>query len=460
MSAPAPATGSPQTKSVGSDNLPPVIGNKPATTAATTTAAAATTTAAAATNTVATAATNAAATTAAATSAATAAATAATVVVEEATDPKEKPEKGFAYVSQAPFWKGNMDMNNNNNDDGEPKAVFLSYDLFLALSVLGGFFALDHLYLRSPLTFLAKLFINFMFFGIWWLYDAMQAVFHGDVVQTYGLGVPGLGPKGIAGGVLSKEVPDKKHLNFFIYAITLMLGGMFGADSFLVGDKQSGFIRIIMLVSVVLAPCAMIWWGYNVFKFYFNTKGLVSENGNYFGVPQTSAFSKMFSWLNALNPLTWIQNFLNTLFGPPIGALTEAFDKTATAIDGAVVVADRGFTTLKTTAEAIPKTIEALSALRNAAPGKSMLDAALSGAPAPQSQPIAELAGTPVQTGGSQESGLNILPYTLLGTVAAIAAAGFGTTYYRSKNVATPQRDDTPPEPGVLRKPDQKGRAA
>lgn len=443
MSAPAPAkpTGSPQKKQAGSDHLPPVIGNPgsgtdkvPAPTVGTN--ATNTTNTSTTTKNVATAATVTAATEAAATAETTA----------EAPDAKEKPEKGFAYVSQAPFWKGNMDTNNNNNDDGEPKAVFLSYDIFLGLSVLGGFFALDHLYLRSPLTFLAKLFINFMFFGIWWLYDAMQAVFHGDVVQTYGLGIPGLGPKGIAGGVLSKEVPDKKHLNFFIYAITLMLGGMFGADSFLVGDKRSGFIRIIMLVSVVLAPCAMIWWGYNVFKFYFNTKGLVSENGDYFGVPQTSAFSKMFPWLSALNPLTWIQNFLNTIIGPPIGILAESITTASVALDGAAKVAGEGIETIGTVAKAIPKAIEEVSKLGSASPGKSMLDAALS--------------GVPTQQGGSQESGLNVLPYTLLGTVAAIAAAGFGTTYYRSKNVATPQRDDTPPEPGVLRKPDQKGRAA
>ena len=46
---------------------------------------------------------------------------------------------------------------------------YLSYNVFLGLSVLGGFFALDHLYLRSPLTFLAKIIINIMFF--WRLVD-------------------------------------------------------------------------------------------------------------------------------------------------------------------------------------------------------------------------------------------------------------------------------------------------
>jgi hypothetical protein len=55
--------------------------------------------------------------------------------------------------------------------------------------------------------------------------------------------------------------------------------------------------------------------------------------------------------------------------------------------------------------------------------------------------------------GGSE--GLNALPYTLLGTVGLISLAGIIVTYYRAKKHVTPQYDDVPPQPGVLRKPDQ-----
>ncbi|NBO58852.1 MAG: CusA/CzcA family heavy metal efflux RND transporter, partial [Chitinophagia bacterium] len=58
------------------------------------------------------------------------------------------------------------------------------------------------------------------------------------------------------------------------------------------------------------------------------------------------------------------------------------------------------------------------------------------------------------QSGGN----LNALPYTLLGTVAFISAAGLLLTYFRSKRNVSPEQDDTPPEPGVFRKPDSKER--
>ena len=79
--------------------------------------------------------------------------------------------------------------------------------------------------------------------------------------------------------------------------------------------------------------------------------------------------------------------------------------------------------------------------------------------------PLAALATPPTlqassnkqrMAGGSMvgESDLNMLPYTLLGTVAFISVAGFAVTYYRSKkNVKS--KDDSPPEPGVFRKPHQ-----
>ena len=77
-------------------------------------------------------------------------------------------------VSQIPYWLDDKSSKSTTNttSDGGNKAIYLSYDVFLGLSVLGGFFGLDHLYLRSPLTFIAKLITNIFTFGTWWLYDA------------------------------------------------------------------------------------------------------------------------------------------------------------------------------------------------------------------------------------------------------------------------------------------------
>jgi TM2 domain-containing membrane protein YozV len=182
-------------------------------------------------------------------------------------------------VSQIEYWLGtnkNAGANNQNSNgkdgkEGGDGAIYLSYDVFMALAVIGGFFALDHLYLRSPLTFLAKIVINLLFFGVWWIWDALQAVFNDDVTKVFGLGVPSLGPKGIAAGVLANDVPDKKHMRFFIYAICLMFTGIFGVDSFLLGDKTSGFIRLISLITLIFSPIALGWWLYKLFKFFFDT---------------------------------------------------------------------------------------------------------------------------------------------------------------------------------------------
>ena len=194
-------------------------------------------------------------------------------------------------ISQIEYWRevntpDKKNVNTKSITEGGPGAIYLSYDVFLGLTVIGGLLALDHLYLRSPLTFIAKIIVNVLTLGTWWLYDASQAVFNKDTVKVFGLGVPGLGPKGIAAGVLASDVPDKKHMAFFIYGLALLIGGIFGLDSFIVGDKQSGFIRLICLITGILAPIALFWWLFNVGKFFLKTKDVTNQYWEYFGAPQ------------------------------------------------------------------------------------------------------------------------------------------------------------------------------
>lgn len=92
-------------------------------------------------------------------------------------------------VSNLKFWLEKFELFGKKEDE-KGDSIYLSYKVFLGLTILGGFFALDHLYLRSPLTFLAKLVINILFFGVWYIYDIAQALFNSDVVKLYGLGIP------------------------------------------------------------------------------------------------------------------------------------------------------------------------------------------------------------------------------------------------------------------------------
>jgi hypothetical protein len=184
-------------------------------------------------------------------------------------------------VSQLKYW---LEKTPTDADSSSQNGAYLSYNVFRILSILGGFFGLDHLYLRSLWTFLAKFIVNILCFGVWWIYDMLHALFNEPVVKMYGLGVPGLGPMGIAAGVLADDtVSGTKHWAFFIYAIALFCGGMFGLDDFLVGNRQSGIIRLICCISIILTPVAFLFWAYNIFQFFTNTENVLSTNHAYFG---------------------------------------------------------------------------------------------------------------------------------------------------------------------------------
>lgn len=394
-------------------------------------------------------------------------------------------------VSQIEYWRepnkiGNKnDTNNvNNASEGGAGATYLSYDMFMALSILGGGLALDHLYLRSPLTFLAKLIVNVLTFGTWWLYDATQAVFNRDVVKVFGLGVPGLGPKGIAAGVLGSDIPDKKHMAFFIYSLALMLGGMFGLDSFILGDKISGIIRLVCLITIILAPIAIFWWLLNLGKFFFQTKDVTSLYWEYFGAPAPAEYgmtvgeklSTRFPFLQKLfGPIARVKNAIVTtaeatlidpvetvksvIAGPistaiePVLTVAAPFKETlntglsvvqsglSTAQDGIALgknALNTGSDIASKTLNVVGQTADAATKAFTLAPSAAALSTGLTTA-------AAQTALTVLQKGGASDS--NILPYALMGTLAIIAVSGLILTYRRARQNVSPRNDDSPPNP-------------
>jgi len=376
-------------------------------------------------------------------------------------------------VSQLEFWReASSDTNGKNGaDEGGPGAAYLSYNVLMGLSVLGGFFALDHLYLRSPLSFLAKIIINFLCFGIWWIYDATQVVFNSHAVKLFGLGVPGLGPQGIAAGVFANPVADKKHMMFFIYSLSLFFGGAFGLDSFIMGDNRTGFIRLICLISVILAPVALGWWAYKLFNFFVYTKDVISEQSDFFGAPAHSfekGFLSKFPFLTALfSPFETIKTFFHDLVGDAIQPITDTAQMAIGTIDAAVKTVDN---TVQLGREAISKgseiagqisnTVEKVSQATQIMPGVSLYSSITPGSVQKELQGTtgnkAANATATAMVGGAMMMDLKPVHYILLVTIVTIVLGGVIVTYHRSKNVPVQdERDDTPPQPGVLRKPDQ-----
>jgi hypothetical protein len=388
-------------------------------------------------------------------------------------------------VSQLEFWReASSDTNEmNNGEEGGEGGTYLSYNVLMGLSVLGGFFALDHLYLRSPLTFIAKLVVNVMCFGVWWFYDAAQVVFNSHAVKVFGLGVPGLGPQGIAAGVFSNPVHDKKHMKFFIYAACLFFGGVFGLDPFIMGDTKTGVIRAICMISLIFAPVSLGWWAYDLYRFFFDTKTVISENAEFFGAPahsfQSGLLSK-FPFLSAFfSPIEWIKTFLRDIVGDAIKPITNTAQMAIGTVDSVVKTADD---TVQLGRNAISKganivgqisnTVEKVSQATQILPGVSLYSSITPGSVQK------ELGGTTgkgteanakgteangngkavaaAMVGGAMMTDLKPIHYILLVTIVTIVLGGVIVTYHRSKNVPVhDERDDSPPQPGVLRKPDQ-----
>jgi hypothetical protein len=385
-------------------------------------------------------------------------------------------------VSELEFWKtGQTAADRLGPKEGEG-GTYLSYNVFVVLSILGGFFALDHLYLRSPLTFLAKLLVNFFFFGVWWIYDMAQALFNRDVVKIYGLGVPGFGPKGIAAGVLASDVPDKKHYTFILYGLAVLAGGAIGLDSFLLGDRRTGFIRLFSMLSVVLAPLALGWWAYNSFRFLVDTEDVVREHADFFGAPAGGSiadkWAARFPILGALfSPVEWLQRMLAGVLGPamaPVQAAAEAVKGVSATVDGVVDVAskalDKGAEITGNLKGVVDDVAMAAAHIQDASPVTSMYAAATAAGLKDAASAVDAEAKTnkePGQTGGAMAAAaltalsledVTPLHALLISTIVFIVAAGLYTTYHRAQNVA--RRDDAPPEPGVLRVPDRERRTA
>lgn len=363
-------------------------------------------------------------------------------------------------ISQLKFWSDtSANRANEANSEGGEGGTYLSYEVLLGLSVLGGFLGLDHLYLRSPVTAIVKTVINIFCLGIWWVYDATQIVFNRDVVKLYGLSIPGWGPTSIGAGVLAKEVPDKKHLSFLLYSVSLFFGGLIGLDSFIVGDRQTGIIRLLCTMSLILLPISMIWWAKEVFSYYTDTETVIDEHHTFFGAPNRSLANRMRSrfpllgWL--FSPLETIKNLVNGIVGP---ALLEPITKTAqsavntvehavSAVDGTVQLGREALSKSSEIIDQVGKTIEMASQASTMMPAASMYAAAQQG-----------LKGAAQSGGGAPkvptEEGLNSLGFILLGTLALISLSGFAVTWYRTRNVkreqpgTDAQRDDAPPGPG------------
>jgi hypothetical protein len=147
--------------------------------------------------------------------------------------------------------------------------------------IVGGMLALDHLYLRSPKTFLLKLLVN-TFTSLWYFYDIAQAFGEWDSIKEHGIGVPYYGPVGIGHGIFhegNKVKSEAKGLTpgwFIIYAIVTFITWPIGLNKVVLGDTYGALWHFFSLFIFV----GVFWGLYDIYRLLFDTRKLFNTTEN------------------------------------------------------------------------------------------------------------------------------------------------------------------------------------
>jgi len=156
------------------------------------------------------------------------------------------------------------------------------------LSTWGGLLALDHFYLRSPTTAFAKIIVNCLTFGLWWIWDANQFWFEKEHVLNYGLNYVLDWERGIGRGTMTDDkpefVPKKDFLTFMLLAIFF---GIFGLDRMYLGGDfvWQGWAKFLSCFILI----GLIWVLFDMYQILFQP-GTVLSDGYLVPLPFTAMY--------------------------------------------------------------------------------------------------------------------------------------------------------------------------
>lgn len=172
-------------------------------------------------------------------------------------------------ITQGSYWKGAQ----------------IPYWLYMISVIL----CLDHLLLRSPVTFLLKIVTLIPFLGFWYFYDLAQAFGERELVEQYGIGVPFYGPVGIGAGIFINKTASNlappaipKPWLFMIYALLSIVFIVFPLNKLVIGDYwgsvgQMGMYMGGLLTLGFTALLAICWGFYDAYRVAFDTKSLFEK---------------------------------------------------------------------------------------------------------------------------------------------------------------------------------------
>lgn len=226
----------------------------------------------------------------------------------EKTEPTEKPVDPNGpvphHISDVDTWGGHPDR---------------SYFTFVIISILLGFFGLDHFYLRSFGTGTQKLFVNILSLGFWYWWDVIQIASEGEKIRTKGLNSPLDWVRGIGRGtfvppVVKEEKQEKKEepkpdqaggkngekndedlgyaakKSYLIYSFLAIFFGWLGADKFYMGELWQGLAKLISCFNIFLILFGWLWVFWDSFHAFFLTDSIL-KSGIGVPLPYTLFFS-------------------------------------------------------------------------------------------------------------------------------------------------------------------------
>ena len=249
-------------------------------------------------------------------------------MAEAAADPP------FPHISNVKEWGGHPDRN---------------YYVFAVLSVVFGFFGLDHFYLRSFETGFKKIVVNILGLGIWYVWDVIQILSDGAKIRKEGLSSPLDWIRGIGHGVFAdsskkgEEFSAKK--SYLVYAMLAIFLGCFGLDKFYMGCIWQGVAKLLSCFNIFLFLFGWLWVLWDAFHAFFMTKSILTN-----GITPPMPYSFIFNTISgdafmvnppgtvvksgcSLNPFKGLSNKLLNLPGMSYLGSVNPFEWVAETVD-------------------------------------------------------------------------------------------------------------------------------
>jgi hypothetical protein len=385
---------------------------------------------------------------------------------------------GESPITKENYKRDPPNLANAGNTTSEPNLAYVHtgsgywggsyypYWSLMLITVLFGFFGIDHFFLRSPRTGLMKAILNIFTLGGWWIYDIIQIFHNKESVLKSGLTIPALGAAGIGSGVFtdkpgnpSNKEPIKSPWLYLLFLIFAIMPYSLGIDSFIAGDSIGGAFKILALITIIMFPFVLLQKILEIYRIFitpdtFFKKGLPRFPGisfligdwgchslapeNYEGVCAGGLLGF------ALNLLPLTTGALDVALAAPVGVVAAGVK----TIEHSVELADNVVKAAQGTLGAVAKAGEAVREASALAGQAGQAQQAALGAASAAAMPAA-IQARASQVGGSQQQSDTLSSAALVLVTSLIIGGGLYQGGLRIKQLLKQNgrttRDDSPP---------------